>query len=144
MHHLLSGSSREQRRSLKLLKFVATELRVGVVAVGTRDALLAVQTDQQVASRFEPCEIPQWTATEEFRGFLAAFAKGLPPRNPSTITDRESVTLLLTRSDGITSSVTLILSRAAELAILRSADAVNAETIDRASRDLELAPLRVA
>lgn len=144
VHHLLSGTSREQRRSLNLLKFIANELRVCVVAVGTRDALLAVQTDDQVASRFEPCEIPRWAATEEFRGFLASYTKGLPLHEPSTVTDRESDNLLLTRSDGITGRVTLILSRAAEVAITRGTEAIRVDEIERASRDLDLAPLRVA
>lgn len=144
VHHLLSGTAREQRRSLNLLKFIANELRICIVAVGTSDALLAVQTDQQVASRFEPCEIPRWGATNEFRGFLATYVKGLPLREPSDITDRESVNLLLTRTDGITGRVTLVLARAAELAITRGVEAITAEWIDKSSRDLDLAPLRVA
>jgi ATP-dependent Clp protease ATP-binding subunit ClpA len=54
VHHLLAGSQREQRRALNLLKFVANELKVVVVVVGTQDAFHALQTDAQVASRFEP------------------------------------------------------------------------------------------
>ena len=144
VHHLLCGTAREQRRSLNLLKFIANELRVSIVAVGTRDALLAVQTDQQIASRFEPCEIPRWSATDEFRGFLAAFMKGIPLFEPSDITNRDCVNLLLSRSDGITGRVTLILCRAAEIAVRSSAEVVTVDTLERASRDLDLAPLRVA
>ena len=78
VHHLLSGSAREQRRSLNLLKFIANELHVCMVAIGTADARIAIQTDLQVASRFEPCHLPRWSSTEESRGFLAGFLKGLP------------------------------------------------------------------
>jgi ATP-dependent Clp protease ATP-binding subunit ClpA len=58
VHHLLAGSQREQRRALNLLKFVANELKIVVVVVGTQDAFHALQTDTQVASRFEPLLIP--------------------------------------------------------------------------------------
>ena len=128
---------------MNLLKFIANELRVCLVAVGTSDALLAVQTDYQIASRFEPCEIPRWGATDEFRGFLAAYVKGLPLNEPSMITDRESVNLLPTRTNGITGRVALVLARAAELTITRGTEAITAEWIEKASRDLDLAPLRV-
>jgi Cdc6-like AAA superfamily ATPase len=144
VHHLLSGTGREQRRSLNLLKFIANELRICIVTVGTSDALLAMQTDQQVASRFEPCEIPRWGATNEFRSFLSTYAKGLPLHEPSEITDRESVNILLSRTDGITGRITLVLARAAEMAITRGAESISAEWIEKASRDLDLAPLRVA
>lgn len=144
VHHLLSGTAREQRQSLNLLKFIANELRVCVVAIGTNDALIAVQTDQQVASRFEPCHLPRWGPTDEFRGFLAAFAKGLPLHAPSDVTDRQCVDMLLSRSNGITGRVTLILARAAEMSIRGRAECINADWIDRASRDLDLGPRRAA
>nr|WP_254601631.1 TniB family NTP-binding protein [Burkholderia lata] len=47
VHHLLAGSHREQRASLNLLKFLANDLRISMVLVGTRDAVLALQTDAQ-------------------------------------------------------------------------------------------------
>jgi hypothetical protein len=49
VHHLLAGSHREQRKALNLLKFLANELKIVVVAVGTSDAFHALQTDVQVA-----------------------------------------------------------------------------------------------
>jgi uncharacterized coiled-coil protein SlyX len=58
VHHLLAGSHREQRKALNLLKFLANELKIVVVAVGTSDAFHALQTDVQVASRFEPLMSP--------------------------------------------------------------------------------------
>ncbi len=45
---------------------------------------------------------------------------------------------------GITGRVTLILTRAAEIAIRRGSELINADWIDRASRDLDLGPRRVA
>lgn len=50
VHHLLAGSYREQRASLNLLKFFASDLQISMVLVGTRDAVLALQTDPQMIS----------------------------------------------------------------------------------------------
>ena len=140
VHHLLSGSAREQRRSLNLLKFIANDLRVCMVAIGTADARIAIQTDLQVASRFEPCHLPRWSSTDEVRGFLAAFLKGLPLHEPSDITSREAVHLLLMRTGGITGRIALILARAAEMAIRKGTETVNAQWLELASRDLDLSP----
>jgi hypothetical protein len=60
VHHLLAGTYREQRASLNLLKYLANELQLSMVLVGTRDAVLALQTDAQMLSRYTPFEIPRW------------------------------------------------------------------------------------
>ena len=45
VHHLLAGSVREQRQSLNQLKFLSNELRMPVVALGTSEALYAMQAE---------------------------------------------------------------------------------------------------
>ena len=52
VHDLLAGSAHEQRASLNLLKFLSNPLKCAIVVLGTRDALAAMQTDAQIASRF--------------------------------------------------------------------------------------------
>ena len=75
-----------------------------VVAVGTSDAFHALQTDVQVASRFEPLLIPRWTETDAFRAFVVAYGKLLPLRKASPYGEPEMIRVLIKRSDGITSS----------------------------------------
>ena len=60
VHNLLAGSTREQRASLNLLKFLSNQVPCSIVALGTRDALAAMQTDPQIASRFPALEMPRW------------------------------------------------------------------------------------
>ncbi|MDB5744198.1 MAG: TniB family protein [Polaromonas sp.] len=45
VHHLLAGSVRQQRQLLNQLKFSSRELRMPIVALGTSEALYAMQTD---------------------------------------------------------------------------------------------------
>lgn len=54
VHNLLSGSPLQQRRMLNLLRWLGNELQIPLVAVGTAEALRAIQSDDQLANRFEP------------------------------------------------------------------------------------------
>lgn len=52
VHHLLAGTYREQRASPNLLKYLANDLQISMVLVGTRGAVLALQIDPQMVSRY--------------------------------------------------------------------------------------------
>ena len=71
VHNLLAGSAHEQRASLNLLKFLSNQLRCAIVVLGSRDALAAIQSDAQIASRFPGFELARWQENEDFRRFLA-------------------------------------------------------------------------
>ena len=57
VHNLLAGTAHEQRASMNLLKFLSNQLRCAIVVLGTRDALAAMQTAPQIASRFPGLEL---------------------------------------------------------------------------------------
>ena len=117
VHHLLAGGHREQRASLNLLKYLANDLKFSVVVVGTTDALLALETDAQMRSRFTPFEIPRWRESDEFRRLLSAFERVLPLRRASNLAQRPVVEFLLAATGGLTGEISRLLNEAAELAI---------------------------
>jgi len=49
IHHILAGNMQKQRAFLNVLKYIGNELQVPIVALGTGDALFALQTDAQLA-----------------------------------------------------------------------------------------------
>jgi type II secretory pathway predicted ATPase ExeA len=116
-HHLLAGNYREQRASMNLITYLANDLQMSVVLVGTSDAVVALQTDAQMSSRFTPMELPRWSESEEFRKFLHAFERLLPIRRPSSLAQRELVQFVLAATGGLTGAVAELLVRAAELAV---------------------------
>lgn len=138
-HDLLAGSYREQRCALNLLKGLANDLRIPVVAVGTEDARHAIQTDPQVASRFDPLHLARWSESDAFRNFLGNFGKHLPLRKASPFGDRDMVRLVLDRSEGITGRATRLLSRAAAEAIVDGTECITVERIDAISRRMTIA-----
>ena len=138
VHHLLAGSHRDQRRALNLLKFLANELRIVVVVVGTSDAFHALQTDTQVANRFEPLMIPRWTESDGFRAFVVAYGKLLPLRKPSPFGEPAMIHALIKYSSGVTGRVTGLIGRAAEVAIEDGSEQIDVAGIERVSERMQV------
>ncbi len=119
-----------QRASLNLLKFLSNQLRCAIVVLGTRDALAAIQTDPQIASRFPGLELVRWHENEDFRGFLAGFEKQLPLRQASRIGgSRAMVSAIMGATGGITGHISDLLSRAAEAAIHAKRECITPEVL---------------
>jgi hypothetical protein len=130
VHNLLAGSAHEQRAALNLLKFLSNQLRCAIVVLGTRDALAAMQTDAQIASRFPGFELPRWQENEDFRGFIAGFERQLPLRQASRISgSRAMVNTIMSATSGITGHVSDLLSRAAEAAIRSKKECITPELL---------------
>jgi hypothetical protein len=139
VHHLLAGSQREQRRARNLLKFLANDLRISVVVIGTTDAFHALKTDTQVASRFEPVFLPRWTEADAFRSFVMAYGRLLPLRKPSAFGEPAMIRTLLQLSGGITGRVTSLRGRAAEAAITDSSEQIDVAALERINERLRVA-----
>lgn len=139
VHNLLAGSAREQRAALNLLKFLSNQLRCAVVVVGTRDALAAMQSDEQIVSRFPGLELPRWRENEDFRGFLAGFERQLPLKQASKLADsRAMVSLVMSATGGVTGKIGALLSRTAEAAIRSGKECITAELLQSVATQVRL------
>lgn len=134
VHHLLAGNYREQRAALNLLKYLANDLKMSVVLVGTADAVVALQTDSQMSSRFAPVELPRWSESEEFRRFLHAFEKLLPLKRPSSLAQRNLVQFVLATTGGLTGAVAQLLTLAAEVAIRDSSERISLSHLEEVAQ----------
>ncbi len=131
VHHLLAGSHREQRASLNLLKYLANDLKISVVAVGTSDAPIAFQSDSQMSSRFTLFEIPRWSESDDFRRLLRAFEQALPLRRPSDLVQRPIVQFLISASGGLLGEVSRLLAQAAEQAIQDHSERISIQHLEQ-------------
>jgi len=89
IHNLLACTPREQRAALNVLKFLSNDLRVSIVATGTTDALIVMQTDPQIASRLESYGLPSWTVSEDLRSLVAGCFTQLK-LNPKEIVNNQA------------------------------------------------------
>ena len=129
---LLAGNSVNRREFLNLLRFLGNELRIPLVGVGTRDAYLAIRSDDQLENRFEPMMLPVWEANDDCCSLLASFAASLPLRRSSTIATLDMARYLLTRSEGTIGELAHLLMAAAIAAVESGEEAINHRTLSMA------------
>ncbi|SJN24677.1 TniB NTP-binding protein [Microbacterium esteraromaticum] len=129
LQNVLAGRSDTRREFLNVLRFLGNELRIPLVGVGTREAYMAIRSDDQLENRFEPFALPRWEPNDETRALLASFAAAFPLRDRSIIDTEEMARYLLTRSEGTIGELTRLLTDAAVAAIETGEEAINQRTL---------------
>jgi hypothetical protein len=130
VHNLLSGSRLQQRRLLNLLRWIGNELQIPLVAVGTAEALHAIQSDDQLANRFEPVGLPPWRNGDEYQQLLSTLEAVLPLRLPSQLANAMLATKILSLAEGVLGEIIAIITRAAVRAISSGTESITAQLID--------------
>ncbi len=117
IHSLLAGTWREQRILLNAIRFLANDLRLPLVCVGTPEAKQALMTDQQLADRFEAWELPPWQDDAALQQLLASFSAILPLRLPSELRDPKLRRRVLSLTEGVLVRLCRLMETAAVQAI---------------------------
>lgn len=130
IHHLLAGTMAKQRLFLNVLKYISNELQISLVCAGTREAFNAIQTDPQLANRFEPKVLSKWNNDEEYLRLLASFERILPLKNPSQLIENSIASLILSKSEGLLGEISKILELSTILAIETGIEKINKNIIE--------------
>jgi len=117
IHHVLSGSAHKQRLFLNVLKYLSNELKVSIVCAGILDAFNVIQSDSQLANRFDNKMLDSWLENEEYYQFLVNFEALLPLKEPSMLIENSMAKKILQRSEGLIGEITTILTQSCKLAI---------------------------
>lgn len=125
IHHVLAGNLSKQRSFLNVLKFLSNELKISMICSGTRDAFNAIQTDPQLANRFEPKVLKKWKNDEEYLRLLASFESLLPLKEASMLIESSISTKILAMSEGLIGEISRILELASILAIESGVEKIN-------------------
>jgi hypothetical protein len=131
-HNVLAGRGETRREFLNLLRFLGNELHIPLVGVGTREAYLAVRSDDQLENRFEPFVLPLWEVGDETRSLLASFAASFPLHSPSSIDTEDMARYLLARSEGTIGELARLLTAAAVAAVESGEERINRRTLTMA------------
>jgi len=130
LQNLLSGSRLHQRRLLNLLRWLGNELQIPLIGAGTPEALHAIQSDDQLANRFEPVRLQPWRNGEEYGQLLSTLEALLPLRRPSHLSAPALADKILSAAEGILGEVVSIVTRAAVRAVTSGTEAITAKLID--------------
>lgn len=117
IHSLLAGTFREQRIILNAIRFLANDLRIPLVCLGTEEANQALMTDQQLADRFSAAELPAWENDAAFEQLLLSFESILPLHRPSDFRDPKVHQRILSLTEGVLGRICRLIETAAIEAI---------------------------
>jgi len=129
IHHVLAGNMNKQRAFLNVIKYLGNELQVPIVGVGTKDAFRAIQTDPQLANRFEPAVLPLWKFDDEFLRLLKSFEMLLPLRHASKLYDTSLATTIFSMAEGHIGELSKLLAEAAVLAVQNGSERIDAKLL---------------
>ena len=130
IHSILVGTFREQRILLNAIRFLANDLRIPIVCVGTHDAKQALMTDQQLADRFEAMVLPPWEDDTTFQQLLRSFGAILPLRKSSNLIDTKLRKRVLSLSEGVLVRICRLLECAAVIAIQSGVERIELGCLD--------------
>jgi hypothetical protein len=125
IHHMLAGNLQKQRAFQNVLKSIGNELQIPIVALGTGDALYALQTDAQLANRFVPHVLPEWKLDKLYLSLLASFEQTLPLRKPSRLTDPTLARWIFSMCGGTIGETATLLKTAAVKAIRTGSEQIS-------------------
>ncbi|TFC32193.1 hypothetical protein E3O53_01420 [Cryobacterium sp. TMT2-18-3] len=129
LHNVLAGPGSSRREFLNLLRFLGNELHIPIIGVGTRDAYLAIRSDDQLENRFEPVVLPLWIVSADTVSLLASFAAALPLQRPSIIATDDMAQYLLARCEGTIGELAHLLTAAAISAVESGEESINQRTL---------------
>lgn len=131
IHSLLAGPLDKQRIFLSVIRNLSNELKIPIVAIGTKDALRAIKTDPQLDNRFKPSLLPRWDMDTDFRRLLASFERMLPLAKPSNLKNKLLAQRIQFLCEGLLGEASEILTLAAVEAIKNGSELISLETIDK-------------
>ena len=130
IHNMLAGSRAQQRRFLNLLRWLGNELQIPLVAVGTVEALRAVQSDDQLANRFTPVVLPPWQMGPEYLTLLNTLEAVLPLRRASVLSEPTFAQRILTLAEGALGEIITLVTQAAARAIAGGEEMISPDILD--------------
>jgi len=131
IHNVLAGTTPHLNQMLNLLRYLGNELQIPLVAVGVKEALQVIHSDDQLANRFEPFALPRWEYGAELNNLLASLERVLPLRRASSLTNPVFARRIANLSEGILGEIVTLLTRSAEMAVITGAERIELETLDR-------------
>ena len=132
LHNIMAGAGSSQREFLNLLRFLGNELRIPMIGIGTKEAYLAIRSDDQLENRFEPMVLPLWQEGKELESLLASFVAILPLRRPSFIATSDMARYLLARTEGTIGELAQLLISAAIAAIETGEESITSRMLNLA------------
>ena len=131
IHSLLTGTARQQRQIMNVIKYLCNELRLPIVVAGTNDAIRVLHTDPQHISRFDVIELENWKNNHDFKRLVTSFESVMPLRKPSRLYDDNKSRIIHSITEGKIGNVRRLISECAVEAIDTGIEEITEEALKK-------------
>lgn len=132
-HNVMQGRLPQRVEMLNVVRDFSNELRIPIIACGTRKALNAITYDEQLANRFKPVPLPRWRPNKETSALLNSLETSLPLKNASNLSEPTTMRLLLTLSEGTIGELIGLVRISAKKVVDQGGTHITQETIKSAN-----------
>lgn len=130
-HGFNNSSAVKQREFLNLLKYLSNELELCIVGVGTWEAFYAINSDSQLANRFNKAVLPKWKFDNNFISLLATYQSFIKLEKPFTLLEPKIASKIFELGEGLLGEYIDILKKCAHYAIHSGEETITIETLDK-------------
>lgn len=129
-HAFIRSSPSKQRDFLNLIKYISNEIEINIVGVGTWEAFYAINSDPQLANRFNKTIVPKWKYDKTFLSLLGTYQKFITLKNEFNLVEPGISRQIFEMGEGLLGEYIEILKLCAEHAIRSGEETINASTLN--------------
>ena len=129
-HSLTKTSPSKQREFLNLIKYISNEAEICIVGVGTWEAFYVINSDSQLANRFNKTIIPKWKYDNQFLGLIGTYQKFIKLENPFNLLDAKLSRRIYDMGEGLLGEYIEIMEKCAQHAILSGEETITLKTLE--------------
>lgn len=129
IHNILNGSPARQKQIMSAIRDLSSKLTMPVVLSGVKEALRAVNTEDQISSRYRPEYLTKWKMDKDYISLLATIISKLPLKKQSTIINKDDASEILELCNGYIGEIVNLIKAAAIYAIKSGSERVTIKEI---------------
>jgi GTPase SAR1 family protein len=129
IHNILNGSPARQKQIMSAIRDLSSKLTMPVILAGVKEALRAVNTEDQISSRYRPEYLTKWKMDKDYISLLATIVSKLPLKKQSTIINKEDAQEILELCNGYIGEIVNLIKAAAIHAIKTGSERVTIKEI---------------
>lgn len=129
LNNIILGNPAKQREFLQIIKYIANELELSIVASGTEDAFYVVNSDDQLANRFDKVVLSRWKYDAEYLRMLASLEKTVGLKQDSNLIEQPLAMKILEMSEGILGEIVRVIREAAVHEIRSGKERITLKTL---------------
>ncbi len=129
IHNILNGSPARQKQIMSAIRDLSSKLKMPVILAGVKEALRAVNTEDQISSRYRPEYLTKWKMNKGYVSLLATIVSKLPLKKQSTILNKNDANEILKICDGYIGEIVNLIKASAVYAIKTGSERVSIQEI---------------